>query len=194
MLMVFYLITPLLTYQTNFAKRLIFACFLYGLVLISYHFGNTDYRLVIYAPVYLVAVCYSSAVKINEKPNPYLIAIFLICSCVFTFIVGAYNDGFMLHLLPAIFISLTIVEICKAIVYEPITKVLQFISYGSMCAYLFHRQYYGLAKIIFGDFSRLLAYVFILPSFLAICYFMQKMYNHCINGIAVLNQDYTREA
>lgn len=61
----------------------------------------------------------------------------------------------------------------------PVSRLLQWISYASMTAYLFHRQFFGLAEKLFGKFSVPLA-LLLLIALLVLAWVTQRLYDMLI--------------
>ncbi len=61
--------------------------------------------------------------------------------------------------------------------WQCLRKLFINLGYASMCAYLFHRQFYGVAKAIIGNFTFTIAYLLVLPLLLISSYAIQKVYD-----------------
>lgn len=59
-------------------------------------------------------------------------------------------------------------------------RVLEFLSYSSMCAYLFHRPIYACLYKIHGPFNLITAYVICIPIVVILSYLVQKIYDKFI--------------
>lgn len=80
-----------------------------------------------------------------------------------------------------------VIYLSKYISLLPIKNLIGMIAYGSMCAYLFHREFYSILKKICGLIDIDYSYWFCLCIFLPIClfgsYYFQKYYDKYILGI-----------
>lgn len=153
MLMFFYAITPLVRWKKKkgdidlsslFAPLVVFFSLLLFCLL-----GAADNRLVVYSPVYLIGLL-SKDLSLNRRQWTLLFTIsFVICvvlSAIF------HN----MYLIRNICISLTgclcLVSGAFIIVSKlrP-TRLVVFLVYGSMTAYLFHRQIFGVVLYFLGN-------------------------------------------
>ena len=66
-----------------------------------------------------------------------------------------------------------------------IDKVLCKISYASMVAYLFHRQFLGVVQILFGRYSLSFAYIIVLPILIIGSYFVQYYYDKVVAKLII---------
>ena len=123
-------------------------------------------RIVMYFPVYCFGLFGSQILKLSEKISVPFFLIGLVLSASSTISIVYFGSNLLTEIFVAFSHYILIIEISKLISFGVINKVFYLISYASMCAYLFHRQYPGLLKALIGDFNIFLAYLVIIPFFL----------------------------
>lgn len=185
MMIFFYIITPAITMQKRLKNKVIVCLLIYGILIITNLFWETDSRVVLYFPIYSSALMLSGKIDLKkiEKFNFPILFIFLFV-CIFSIFLSEFCGGnYFIQLLPAITCGIVILEISKLLTVSKTENIFYKISYVSMCAYLFHRQFFGAVELVFGEFSLVLAYCVFLPLFLVVCYYTQKIYDYIINKI-----------
>lgn len=184
MIILFYLITPLINYLTEPWKK--FLCFLtimLPLIVLHLTLNLVDNRVLINFPVFFAGLFLSGHLKMTDSPNwkAYIIGI------------PVFGLGLWLSILFGS-ISVTLVAVCgfimlaleigKLCVYlKFVERILYYISFGSMVAYLFHRQFFGAVEKWLGHFPVAVAYLIILPVLLLISYGVQLLYDKIIDSI-----------
>lgn len=196
MLIFFYAITPLLLYKDHlpFKTHRVTNIILRGIVILLlitlYSLFNTETeRLIPYYVFYVLGIITPYSMM------DYLKKIFIQIVFIILCIVSIYSDLFLnkdaLHIVASfsivgmIFIISSWIE---AIGSSRMNKTFTLISYSSMCAYLFHRQVYGViafvSKRVFGFVTLSLAPIMIIVILVA-AYFVQKYYDIIINKLNI---------
>lgn len=171
--------------QKSLKNKVLVCLLIYGVLIITNLFLETDDRVVLYFPIYSIALMLSGKIdfKDKEKCNFSILFIFLIVFIGSIFLNEFCGANYFIQLLPAITGGIVILEISKLLTVRKTESIYYKISYTSMCVYLFHRQFFGAAELLFGEFSIVLAYCVFLPLFLVVCYYTQKIYDYFINKI-----------
>lgn len=171
MLLFFIIITPALTWKNNKVRKNAVMCILFVTIYIaSRKMGMIDSRFVRYTPFYLIGLLMTPkaflilckkyglmsfilAILMSFFGNHHIL--FDIAMCAFWIIWGGKVVTFISHYVDNLIMI----------------KIIEAISYSSMCAYFFHRQIYGLGTM-FG------LNIFIIPILIfSLSYYIQKLYN-----------------
>ena len=169
MLLFFYLITPIII-QFDIKKRWMMGFCLFVLLwMLDKLYLEMDGRVILYFPFYTLGLCLGNPQKIRNmyKRNTLLKLLIVLSICLF----GILYDNFYLNyifILSGIYLFSYLSTKLTPIISE---KLISYISYSSLVAYLFHRQIYAL----FNSFNIPL-YIAILIIFL-ISYCIQKCYD-----------------
>jgi len=181
MLILFYLITPLINALRKIRQKLLVCAGLFGLLFALHGAGiPVDPRLPLYLPVYSLGLIIASRWEIPRKFSP---AVLLIALAAFAGGVAyiSRHDGYTLQYLVMLPFIPLILEIGKLIALcRPLERIFAFISYGSMAAYLFHRQFFGLPLFFMGSFPVWFAYLVLVPALLAFSWLAQRIYDRII--------------
>lgn len=179
MLLSFYFITPFILKNKTIKIRLVVLVLISALLLTleSLEFG-LDGRVALFFPFYAAGLMCSNCLKtVNDKFNFKYLIVSMFCFFLFVYINSKSINIFWKYLYQISFLVL-IIEIGKlAILKNRLKKILIFISYASMSAYLFHRQFFGVIELFIGKFPVWAAYFIILPILLMISYFIQYVYD-----------------
>lgn len=173
-MMFFYLITPIIrTYKFIFLGGYLLL-FTYSVIT-----GNLDERILLLYPMYVMGL-YTSPVLLKEiYKNIYVCIV-----CFITLVV--------LCLLPDtnLIVVQIAISVCGIILLLKFATwisrfvapcYVSFLSYTSLCLYLFHRQIFQLFRLIVGkmgfEIGPAIAYAIMLPTAILICYCIQLMYD-----------------
>lgn len=183
MLIPFYLITPLINHFEKTWQK-ISSCIIIFLLMCALNLLGLplDSRLALYFPVYSAGLILGSRIKIDEHLRP----IQLICGLLLFFTgvwLYKHTELFIIHYLVMTGFVLFIIEAGKLLTKTVLSsRSFSFISYGSMAAYLFHRQFFGVLLVIMGKFPIWFFYLILLPLFLVICWFIQSIYDRIVHN------------
>ena len=184
MIIIFYMITPWLNFNTNNNKNIFLRAVLSLILLVTLvNITDGDHRVSLMYCFYLLG--YFTPVKTfqNTKSLGYLFVLMLAGG--FLLLLGYYYEfKFLASLGVCIFVSFLGVLLQECIP-DIVKKCCVFLSYSSMSAYLFHRQVYGGVKHIF--FSDGSAFPLWLVPILVVCLFgisyaIQVAYDYLINN------------
>ena len=193
MLISFYLVTPYLCHTNK--KRMIIRFGLVLLFLLGLHFvtRTVDLRTFYYILVYFIGLyigvhhkqMFHNASKFNVPTVVFGIIwiAMLVCLCYTNnriFMMAAGYVGAIAIIAASMAISARLNNKRTTFTKDAIV----FISYASMCAYLFHRAVYWLCLQIWTPESDIitLAYLFIVgfPLTMILSYYIQKLYDKCV--------------
>lgn len=187
MLIIFYAITPLLPRFIQITRNKsvkIFLLQLMGVVIflfLFYLFG--DDRLWVYFPYYLLGLNCKYEYITRLSKNWIMGLVLLMIFVLFLFIEQTKGIEYMIILL----FSFLIVSLSTKInIPTKFNGIIEFISLGSMCAYLFHRQFYALVLIVqkyITGFQTMNLFVATMAVVMLLCisYYIQLIYNKVIN-------------
>lgn len=188
MILLFYAITPLIISRKSVASRIAVCVAIYAvLISIKLIFKDTDHRLLLWFPMYSLGLLLANVkfkVKCNWVYSIVGVAGFVGMSFVKDrFVSSDLLKGVADFVIAGLFV-IAVMELCKLLENLPyINKLLLPVSYASMCAYLFHRQYYGVCKMFYNAFPIWFGVLVALPSLLVIAYFAQLLYDKLIDVI-----------
>lgn len=177
-IIVYYAITPLIIWQKTF-KRKIGVGILVGIGLNILVMGGADERLVFYFLFYYIGIISSGENKKADGIHIILLGISISLFGLLSFLTEHYvADGYILRILNAGSLVVILIESGKIISKcKKISKVLYLVSYSSMCAYLFHREFYGIFFNYAGSVPVWFAYCVLVPVLIVLAYWAQKMYD-----------------
>ena len=186
MLIIFWLITPIiLRFLSGYVRYI--AMFGIEVIFILLTIMNLlDERFLYYWPFYcigLIAKEVSLFNKLFQNKHYILFSILFLIA----FLCTAYISETKLYYMSMICSVLFILSFSGIfnLIFSHVNsgKIIQFISYSSFCAYLFHRPIYYLMNKIIGDFSIIETYILIIPITLLISGGIQYSYDKLINKI-----------
>ena len=185
MMIFFYIITPLVNAQKTIKKKVLVCFALYAFLVFTNAFFETDERVLLYFPIYCIALIKPGSIDIKSR--------FSLRRCLFALIGGAiatlvnvlWQSNYCTKLVPIIFGAVCIIEISKLFTMNKTENLFRKISFVSMCAYLFHRQFFGAVQFVFGKIPAPIAYCIVLPIFLICCYCVQMGYDIIVNRFVV---------
>ena len=185
MLIPFYLVTPLINLFDKTWQK-VSGCLVIFLLMCALNLTglSLDSRLALYFPIYSAGLILGSRIKIDERLHPIRLLGGLL---IFFAGMGIYKhtELFPLHYVVMAGFILFIIEAGKLLTRSALSaRLFSFISYGSMAAYLFHRQFFGVPLVIMDKFPIWFFYLILLPLFLAICWVVQFVYDRVINALA----------
>lgn len=192
MLISLYIITPLILFWQNKMRIAICVALFVLLVVARLLYAGLDERYIIMFPSYFFGLVYGSKSEGNfELKRPVLVMI--ISGMLFGGLSILKNgllgmaDVLSAHLFTIYPFIILIVAISYMIGchWNWINKILYYISYASMCTYLFHRVYYGFLRnrVYHDKFSISEAYMIVLPTMLVIAFLIQRIYDLVIKAI-----------
>lgn len=180
MLIVFYFITPFILYKANSTKILL-ARAVSSFIILAFVITicGGDHRIPQYLVFYLLGFFIPLGILKSEKIASWV----LIWGALFCVISKYYPSKVctdFIFPLGVICLLITLAYFLEKVINAFMKKAIVTISYLSMAAYLFHRQWYGIFKIIFMKDGQLLPY-FIVPimifSLLVVAWCIQYLYD-----------------
>jgi peptidoglycan/LPS O-acetylase OafA/YrhL len=189
MLIYFYALTPFVETATNRGLKAFLVLLGYFVVILSVNFFNGDQRVLIHYPIYFLGIIKGKELvtwyrRINKKLMPITLNILIFAGLCIAY---ANTKGQILNTIIEIGIGLSgtgiLLTFSELLTNGWNSKLFIWLSYASMCAYLFHTQYYWILRLLIGKFPLGLTYLVIVPSLLVISWFMQKSYDRVIDYI-----------
>ena len=185
MLFLFYLFTPALVFECEMWYRYLLLPIFIAVIFFA------DNRCLLYIPFYVLGLNISNSkiYFVMNKMRKYLyfslfVNMFLFFFYIFLhlFIQESILKVYIQMLLGLYLIVSTSYLICPL----RFSKLINYIAFSSMCAYLFHRQIYSSALIIFRsllglDAIPLFFAVIVMVSIFIFSYNLQRLYNNIIN-------------
>lgn len=173
MMLIFYLITPLINVCKTLYLKVCICCAVFCVIVCL----GADSRIFLYFPVYCWGVMSQKQCKPSDECSYKILLGSLFGSLAGTIGCARMDNIFIIYYFVEFFFVLAIIEFSKLISTRCTERIFYFISYSSMCAYLFHRHYFGALDIIFGSFSYFAAYILFFPSLIVLSYFLQYLYD-----------------
>ena len=178
MLASFYIFSPFIKYRKGLGGAIVFLLILVCDLAIP---SGIDQRFYMYYPTYCVGLFLSSNQSVERIISSNLTGLILIAitSCLY-FVVNSSSALKYIYLATGI---CSLLFIAKKIENESISRIVNFVAYSSMCAYLFHRHIYtGLSIVlsylgIEGDIPAWVLVVTFFPICIIISYYIQSSYD-----------------
>lgn len=176
MLADFYILTPLLKRNVAIGGGIFVFMICLHLLLPS----GIDTRFFLYFPLYVFGLFASITDWIERIINNISIRSIFIIVSVFLFFMAKNYEIFKYFL---VFVGIfALLSISKSIEISKLRGIINFISYSSLSAYLFHRQFYSMFKNFFGDhFIYLILVAF--PLCICVSWAIQKIYDSIIQRL-----------
>lgn len=190
MMIVFYIFTPLLMFKIRIYEkkdRLVFvqrALFLYILLCIVNCLLPVDNRLLVYYPFYVIGIIF----PLNKLETFHKEALMLIPVSIIFLLMGymlTNRGGYLqilcetlsgLGIMVLVFIMCSFVE--KPIIGARLKPVIEFCSYISMSAYLFHRVVYNIVRsIMSSEYLNLIHILIMVLIMVGVAYLVQHTYD-----------------
>ena len=182
MLILFYFFTPIFNCSFNTLFKMIIGV---SIFVIFNSMEGISKNIILYYPIYVLGLILKNKINLNKQNKfDFIRLIIMIVFWIFVVLIKIQKNYFFLNFINMYFfinISLYLGRLFNK--NRKITELMERISYASLFAYLFHRQFYGLIKFFIGDFSLFMAYIIILPIFIVISYISQKQYDKVIYKI-----------
>lgn len=176
MLVLFYIITPLINICRKLYLKIFLSGCLYFVMYILCYYCNADKRIIMYFPFYCLGLIVANRYIIDLKCNC-VILILSILSSIVLITANVRFSGLLMCYLSALSVMIAVIEVSKLLTTCKTEYFFKMMSYLSMCAYLFHRQFLGAMQVIFGNFTYVEAYVVFLPMLLVVSFVIQKVYD-----------------
>lgn len=191
-LMFFYVITPMLKYNSKKKAIISLSIIIFVLILLRRNWiFKIDYRIIYYLPVYFFGLnsnlfngenIYKKKKKLLDYVT-YILAVVAFCG----YAVLLECNEFMFKWLFEI-VALWLLSISSLIILNPAKdlqkvkyrKQIELLSYSSFCLYLFHRQVFSVLCYYFGKLNPFFAYIIVCPLVVIIAFFIQKIYDEII--------------
>ena len=182
MLLIFYFITPLLL-KCSAKNAFVFSAIIEIIFLVLAFLVESDIRLAYYWPFYFLGLIFKRNnlnLKFFEGHRNWGCIVITFSSY---FIIGM-KSGNNFTIVTFICCLLFIYSVMN--IFERLSKLVHFnraisyISYSSMCAYLFHRPIFYIIKIIVGEFEPVVAFLIYLPCVFILGGVFQRTYDKLI--------------
>lgn len=187
MLVLFYLLTPVIISRSSLFSKAAVCVGIYGIFILLMCTIGIDDRVLLWFPMYALGLL-TAGINFSTKFDYRLAVLSLIGYVGMIYLKESFLDSYVLNgvaefIIAGLFV-IFLMQAGKLLEAKAlIGKILRPISYASMCAYLFHRQYYGAWKILIGQFPVWTSFLVILPSLLILCYIAQRIYDYLIDRL-----------
>lgn len=183
MLIFFYLLTPIVNFQKKIVNKLAIIISAYLLIIVCVLLTDGEPRVLSYYPVYFAALL------VGPKKNEFNMTRRRVELCafadyvaffVFCVLYSKYSSGVLGIIIrtgvaaTSVKCFITLSRILSKIIPE---RIIAFLSYISMCAYLFHGQVFLLYEYLFGKMSLVTAYLFVVPTVFLLSWAIQRLYD-----------------
>lgn len=185
MILLFYILTPFLLYRhANGIKTAILLksliIFVFFILLKVVDVGLVDERLYMLFPIYCIGLLTGKEKILNSNCRYVRLLFGVIIFIGINYVETKYvQTDFIIKIMYTILVEtafvMFIMEFGK-IFKGNIERCLSKVGYSSMCAYLFHRQFYGLFSKLFGRFSLVEAFM-AFGVVIIFCFYIQKGYD-----------------
>lgn len=179
MMLFFYFITPFITMGTRKWRWFSSTLICVWIVFFDCMGWIADVRVAQFIPIYCAGLMFEGNTKLFDRLTIPVTIFSGVLGYVFSYF-NIMNGAYMIRLVIAISYGVCIIGISKAITGKITERFFNKISYLSMCAYLFHRQFFSLINFLFGRFSYISAYFLVIPVFFLFCFCIQMLYDKSI--------------
>lgn len=184
MLFIFYFITPFVLKRDNIKKSFILFLLLEIIFFSSSLIFGIDERLYYYWPFFYIGLMIKEKNYHTLIRKNYITTILSFILYLTTSITVGENFSILTFVCAISFIY-TIANISYILFgKQHNNKIIEYISYSSMCAYLFHRPLYYCFQKIIGSFNLFIAFFVCLPTVIILSWLIQKTYDTIISYYA----------
>jgi peptidoglycan/LPS O-acetylase OafA/YrhL len=190
MLIPFYAVTPLILRSSKLRRAGVCLLLYLFLAFACGRYSSLDQRFLTYFPAYAAGLLLAEGNSVHALHGQSALKSLLLTGISLAAYIAAYllREHFPAFRKSPASDYLTMVPLILVLLFAgqliekrsaAVTKFLGLISYGSMCAYLFHRPYYKLLymNVFHGKWPVWFAYLFALPFILLISWGIQKLYD-----------------
>ena len=183
MLISFYVFTPFVNRLVKTEMKILFLTIGMIILIVLNIFNIPSNNVLLYYPVYAIGLVLAKKIDYSAKINIWLllfnIIIFIICC-----LIKANLNLFIINYICMFALIYILICVGKIIAQSKcVSNLLALVSYSSMVAYLFHRQFFGGLEYIFGKYQVWFAYLVALPFLLLISYCIQFIYDKLLRLI-----------
>ena len=181
MLACFYMVTPLIRLRNGLGGGLLL------LLAIALHVvlpKGIDERFFIYFPLYCIGMMVANTSFLDRLTKSHLIGIMVVAVAVMIFFLSTRYEWLAYVFVPIGIIG--VLFISRLMESERLSKLIGFVAYSSMCAYLFHRQIFIVAYVLVGGGKGIPLWEMlslVLPICIVISFYTQKIYDIIIKLI-----------
>lgn len=181
LMFMYWIVTPFILYKNKFRVTIILICFLLFLL---FTFGGADERILLYFPSYLCGLFKGRSTPTSKSIYRLFFGIGLLIIGFLCY--GSINSALIYPIKLIVFYGTGTFLVQLGILLTRsnscVTKICEWISYASMCAYLFHRIvfsfYYN--TVVHYRYHVGFAYLVILPTVFIFAYYIQLIYDKLI--------------
>jgi len=185
MIIYFYLLTPLLRWNYQHPITKIFVSLI---LFIPVFWIPCDKRLLIYMPFYIAGLNLGVEKILRLCKNKITLTLFVVTSFIQVLLLPPHSSILVSYVITLqgvgllISIGILISYIHTYIQEKQISRIMSHISYASMFAYLFHRQFFSLSKALYSILFKsngipLIAAIVLLVIFFYISFYAQSAYD-----------------
>lgn len=178
MLMLFYLITPIITIHKRYFLRIIICILIILLTYLYSYYFEISKSLLIYLIAFLLGITTNNKIISCIKSYSYIIFVISLCGWI---LLSFFSLSFC-NLLRCILWIPLMISMCEILLafdkYYLLTRVAKMTSYIALALYLFHRHVFLAIKYLFSDINICVAYFIMLPIAIIVAYCIQKGYDY----------------
>lgn len=176
-MMFLYLVTPIIRFgKYGIAKAIIIYLCLYAYSVLT---GNMDERLLLLYPMYVMGLYTSPALLKYIYTNKY---INIVCLITLVILCLLPDSGWILaQIITSVCGIILLLKLSTWLSSVIASRFVAFLSYTSLCLYLFHRQVFELFRLVLGkmgfEVGPIIGYAIMLPTAILVCYCIQWLYD-----------------
>lgn len=152
MMITFYLFTPCFKFDSSYGliKNSLIGGGIICLTIIAFKYA--DIRYLTFLPFYVIGINVPKNYLINKLKSKKTCIVVLVAAIVLFALALHLHSGIKLSLLADYLVSITGLLVIVTLTYltcpYKLSGFIQYVAFSSMCAYLFHRQFYGIVLVI----------------------------------------------
>lgn len=192
-LIFYYIVIPLVLKNSKLTHQISWSCLIYVFFIVLHFMLEADERLFFYWPFFaLGTILNKNSIDIKKYLDFTVMAIS--GSLFFMFSVHSGNElALNTYVCGIAFIYLITFIVYKCCSNTREHTIVEFISYGSMCIYMFHRPFYRLIQQCFGRFDLKSAYCIFLPMLIFAGWVIQYCYDKLLLQFETLKKNGKQE-
>ena len=191
MIMLFYILTPFIQYNNKYMMAK--SALIMVLFVLWYMTGfQIDKMVFVYFPIYSIGLLTPRPIFDRLRNNIWIFIINILLTPIFVYLSLIPEWGItkiILSILSCLCGSMSIITFstCLSKTSKHISYLFEFMAYGSLCAYLFHRHFYSIIDSAMNYMGiQVSVYIVLgmyLPIMLIVTYFMQRIYDKILSSI-----------
>ncbi len=183
MIIFLYAITPIFNSLKSDKNKVIAAVIIYAVIFAAVVVLKGDDRILLYYPAYCFGLIFGKYAKSKRSTALIKLVVSAAVTALAVYISELLGNPYYMKLVYGITCAYGMYMLSVLLAGRFTNRIFYTLSYLSMCAYLFHRLFYGTVAVLHGRFNILLAYFAVLPCLLVLSYAVQYCYDAVVKAL-----------